>query len=167
MADLLECVLQIKALAETLHRVEELLRDAPPGRWVARPRPGTWAPVEVLAHLADTELFHGTRLRLMITGERPFLQPFEGAVLAERVRYLQWPPHLALERFRTRRAETLDLLSSCSAEDLARGGVHPVRGEISVADLVALMLAHDTDHVAQMRERLGLTGGVGRSEREV
>jgi uncharacterized damage-inducible protein DinB len=167
MADLLECVLQIKALAETLHRVEELLRDAPPGRWVARPRPGTWAPVEVLAHLADSELFHGARLRLMITGERPFLQPFEGAALAERARYLEWPPHLALERFRTRRAETLDLLSSCSAEDLARVGVHPVRGEMSVADLVALMLAHDTDHVAQMRERLGLTRGVGRSEREV
>ncbi len=167
MADLLEAVLQIKALAETLHRVEELLRDAPPGRWAVRPLPGTWAPVEVLAHLADTELFHGTRLRLVLTGDRPFLQPFEGAVLAAYARYLEWPPRLALERFRTRRAETLELLSSCSAEDLARVGVHPVRGEMSVADLVALMLAHDTDHVGQMRERLGLTGGAGRSEREV
>jgi uncharacterized damage-inducible protein DinB len=166
MADLLECVLQIKALAETPSRLGELLRDAAPGRWAVRPRQGTWAPVEVLAHLADTELFHGTRLRLILTCERAFLQPFEGAVLAERARYLEWPPWLALERFAMRRRETLDLLSSCSAEDLARVGVHPVRGEMSVADLVALMLAHDTDHVGQMRERLGLAGGAGRSERE-
>ena len=166
MADLLECVLQIKALGETPARVEELVRAAPAARWAVRPRPGTWAPVEVLAHLADAELFHGTRLRLMLTSGRAFLQPFEGAQLAERARYLGWAPQLAFARFAGRRGETLDLLSSCSAEDLARVGVHPVRGEMSVADLVALMLAHDTDHVGQMRERLGLAGGAGRSERE-
>jgi uncharacterized damage-inducible protein DinB len=167
VADLLEAVLQIKALAETPRRVEELLRAADAKRWAVRPRPGTWAPVEVLAHLADTELFHGTRLRLMIINDRPFLQPFEGAVLAERARYLEWLPQLAFERFATRRRETLELLSSCSASELDRLGVHEKRGEMSVADLVALMLAHDTDHVGQMRERLGLAGAGSRPQREV
>jgi hypothetical protein len=31
---------------------------------------------------------------------------------------------------------------------------------MSVADLVALMLAHDTDHVGQIRQRLGLEAHV-------
>jgi len=45
---------------------------------------------------------------------------------------------------------------SCSAEDLERVGLHPLRREVTIADLVAIMLAHDTDHIGQMRERLGL-----------
>jgi len=167
VADLLEALLQVKALAETPKRVAELARQAPPEAWAHRPRPGVWAPVEVLAHLADTELFHGTRLRLMITNERPFLQPFEGARLAERAGYLEWPPQLALERFTTRRAETLELLSGCTANELDRVGMHEKRGEMSVADLVALMLSHDTDHVGQMRERLGLAGIARDAEGEV
>jgi uncharacterized damage-inducible protein DinB len=167
MADLLEALVQIKALAETPPRVAALLRRAAPEAWTRRPRPGVWAAVEVLAHLADTELFYGTRVRLVVTGDRPFLQPFEGAILAERAGYISWPPAVAFERFRTRRAETLELLSGCSATELERVGVHPARGEISVADLVALMLAHDTDHVGQIRERLGLEPPADRSEAKV
>jgi len=158
MADLLEALVQIKALAETPPRVARLLRLAPPDAWTRRTDLGVWAPVEVLAHLADAELFFATRTRLVLTSERPFLQPFRGAVLAELAGYISWPPAVAFERFRSRRVETLELLSSCSAAGLARVGVHPVRGEMSVADLVALALAHDTDHVGQIRERLGTDG---------
>lgn len=156
MADLLEALLQIKALAETPPRVEALVRAGAAERWARRPGPQVWAPVEVLAHLADSELFFGIRVRQVLTLERPPLQPFDGAALAERARYLSWPPALALERFRTRRRETIELLSGCSAPELARVGAHPVRGEVSVADLVALALAHDTDHVAQIRQRLAV-----------
>jgi hypothetical protein len=156
MADLLEALIQIKALAETPLRLEHLMGRAAREAWARRPRPEVWAPVEVLAHLADTELFYGTRVRLILTGDRPFLQPFQGAILAERARYLEWRPELALERFRTRRAETIELLSGCSAAELEMVGVHPARGEISVADIVSLALAHDTDHVGQIRERLRL-----------
>jgi uncharacterized damage-inducible protein DinB len=158
VADLLEALVQIKALAETPPRVAQLLRLAPRDAWSRRPNPGVWAPVEVLAHLADAELFFGIRTRLVLTSERPFLQPFQGAVLAELAGYISWPLAVAFDRFRSRRAETLELLSSCSAAGLARVGVHPARGEMSVADLVALALAHDTDHVGQMRERLGIKG---------
>jgi uncharacterized damage-inducible protein DinB len=158
MADLLEALVQIKALAETPPRVARLLRLAPPDAWTRRPDPGVWAPVEVLAHLADAELFLATRTRLVLTSERPFLQPFQGAALAELAGYLSWSPVVAFERFRTRRAETLELLSGCSAAGLVQVGVHPVRGEITVADLVALALAHDTDHVGQMWQRLGIEG---------
>jgi uncharacterized damage-inducible protein DinB len=164
MTDLLEALVQIRALATTPERVADLLRGSPPEAWRRRPAPAVWAPVEVLAHLADSELVLGTRVRAILSAERPFLQPFQGAALAERARYLAWPPERALERFRTRRAETVELLSSCSAAELERVGVHPLRGETSVADLVALALAHDTDHVGQIRERLRLSAAAGRGD---
>jgi hypothetical protein len=78
------------------------------------------------------------------------------ARLAERARYFDWPLPVAAERFERRRRENLELLETCSAEDLGRTGIHPSRGRITVADMVAVMLAHDADHVGQIRSRLGL-----------
>lgn len=57
MADLLECLLQLKALVETPRRFAELASHAERSRWYRQPTPEVWAAVEVLAHLADTELF--------------------------------------------------------------------------------------------------------------
>ena len=48
-------------------------------------------------------------------------------------------------QFRERRAATVAVLERCSAEQLGRIGLAPSRGPLTVADLVALMLAHDTD----------------------
>jgi uncharacterized damage-inducible protein DinB len=156
MTDVLECLVQIRALAETPRRTAALVSAAPPGRWRARPGPGVWAPLEVLAHLADAELFHGVRLRLVLTAERPLLAAYDQEALARRAAYLDWPIAMAQARFAARRAESLEMLSACSALDLGRVGIHARRGEITLADLVALMLAHDTAHVGQMRARLGL-----------
>ena len=154
MADLLECVIQIKALGETIPRLDELLRRHPIPLWLARPADGVWSPAEVAAHLADTELFFGTRLRLILTAEQPPLEPVDQDRLAARAAYREWPPLLALSRLRTRRLENLELLESCSADELARLGRHPRRGVLSVADLVADALAHDTVHTGQIRDRL-------------
>lgn len=156
MADLLECVIQIKGLADTPRRLVETAARVSEDRWRVRPAPGVWAPIEVLAHLADQELVHGARLRAMLTLDRPPLQQVDGGKLASRAHYLGWPLAVALDRFRRRREETVELLDGCSAEDLGRYGLHPSRGPMTVADLVAVMLAHDTDHVGQIRRRLGL-----------
>ena len=154
MADLLECVIQIKALGETIPRLDELLRRHPMALWRERPSDDAWSPAEVAAHLADAELFFGTRLRLILTREQPSLEPFDQERLAARAGYRDWPPLLALSRLRTRRLETLELLEGCSAAELARTGRHPQRGVLTVADLVADTLAHDTVHTGQIRERL-------------
>ncbi|MFH1177227.1 MAG: DinB family protein [Acidobacteriota bacterium] len=155
MADLLECLVQIRALKETPRRIAELLAGVTEEAWRRRPAAGVWAPVEVLAHLADVELLNGVRVRLMLTGAEPGLPLFDQEALAARARYLEWQPQFAFARFTARRAETLELLDGCSAAELERTGVHPRRGRMTVADLVALMLAHDTAHVGQLRERLG------------
>jgi hypothetical protein len=154
MADLLECVIQIKALAETIPRLDELLRRHSMPLWLERPAADVWSPAEVAAHLADSELFFGTWLRLILTAERPHLEGFDESRLAQRAAYRDWPPLLALSRLRTRRLENLELFESCSAEELGRAGRHPQRGVVTVADLVALTLAHDTTHVGHIRDRL-------------
>lgn len=122
MADLLECLLQLKALVETPRRFAELASHAERSRWYRRPTPEVWAAVEVLAHLADTELFFGTRVRLVLTADRPVLTPFDQEALSTRAGYLSWPVETALERFSVRRGDNLELLGSCDASELGRVG---------------------------------------------
>ncbi len=159
MADVLECLAQIRALAETVPRLAVLVHGTPVERWRDRPAPDVWAPIEVLAHLADFELVYGARLLGMISADRPHLQAIDPAALARRLGYLERAPAAELARFAARRADALAVLRSCSAVDLERNGLHARRGVITVADLVAGMLAHDTSHVGQIRQRLADTLG--------
>lgn len=122
MADLQECLVQMKALAETARRLHNLAQGADPTEWILKPAPTTWAPIEVLAHLADAELFFATRLRLPLTAERPSLEAWDEAALANRSNYLAWPLERALARCAERRESNLELLHTCSAEELARVG---------------------------------------------
>lgn len=156
MADLLECLLQLKGLAETPHRLEKLLAESAARRWAVRPAPGVWAPVEVAAHLADTELMYGARIRLVLTADRPRLASYDQVRLAERAGYLAWRPGTAVARFAARRADNVELLETCNAPELERVGIHAERGAVSIADIVATLLAHDIDHLGQIRQRLGL-----------
>lgn len=154
MADLLECLIQIKALAETPSRIEKLISDSNQDAWTIRPNEKQWAGVEIVAHLTDCELLFAVRLRSFLTQDRPILAMFNPEVLAGRALYLNWMLSQTSDRFRRRRSETIELLSSCTAEELAKVGVHPRRGEMTLADMVAVMLAHDTDHIGQIRQRL-------------
>jgi hypothetical protein len=113
-----------------------------------------WAPIEVLAHLADLELVYAARLRAMVRIDEPALQTVDQEALAQLADYIHWPVADALARFSSRRYDTLELLRGCSAAELSRYGRHPRRGLITVADQVAIMLAHDTSHVGQIRQRL-------------
>ena len=128
MADLLECLAQIRALAETSPRLAALVGAADDERWHARPETAVWAPVEVLAHLADLELIYAARLRAMLTIDEPVLQTVDQEALAQLADYIHWPVADALARFVARRHDTLELLRSCSAAELERRGRHPRRG---------------------------------------
>ena len=159
MADLLECVIQIKALAETVPRLAALADRVADDRWRAVSAPGVPAPIEVVGHLADEELDFHAELRAMLAADVTRPERTAGAAPAGSSPYLTWPVVAVIDRFRRRRAGTLARLNACSADELGRLGCHPSRGAMTVADLVAVMLAHDTDHVGQIRERLGLLPG--------
>jgi SepF-like predicted cell division protein (DUF552 family) len=54
------------------------------------------------------------------------------------------------QAFSWRREAVVRRLEACSADDLNRVGFEPSRGPMIVADLVALMLAHDTDQLGRL-----------------
>jgi hypothetical protein len=158
MADLLECLLQIKGLRESADRMSALVAGADAARWHERPGPQAPTAAELLTRLAELEVVHGTALRLCLTAGASIMPFVDEQAFLQMARFHQWSSGEALACFLARRAENLDILDRCTADDLARQGTHPVRRHPTVADLVAVMLASDFEHLGDMRRALGGQG---------
>lgn len=49
--------------------------------------PGKWAVVEVVQHLADTEMVYGYRMRMILAHQEPEIQGYDQDLWAERLHY--------------------------------------------------------------------------------
>ncbi len=149
MADLLECLIQIKGVADTPRRLAARAADVCSGAVSAADAERRVR--EVTMRLAAAEMVYRDCLSMMLTVERPALPALPGSHPAAAA------PLSAAEAaavFAARRADTVQVLERCSAEQLNRIGIEPSRGAMTVADLVALMLAHDTDSLGGLVARL-------------
>lgn len=115
---------------------------------------GGWSPATVVRHLADAELVYAYRLRLVLTGDTPWLSAFDEAAWAERLADVDRDLREVLDRFRVLRDANLRLLAGVTPEEWDRRGVHADRGELTLAAIVEVLAEHDRDHLQQIRRSL-------------
>ncbi len=113
-------------------------------------REGKWSIVQVLQHLADSEMVWAWRVRLILAQDRPPLTGYDQDQWAERLRYDQADVLDALELFDVVRRANLRLVERASPDDLKRVGVHVERGDESLAHLLRLNAGHDLLHLRQI-----------------
>ncbi|MBI1846434.1 MAG: DinB family protein [Candidatus Rokubacteria bacterium] len=119
-----------------------------------RPDPKNWAAKEVVCHLRDTEEFFMVRFESIMAMDDPKFLGAHPDRWAEERQYLRNDAAAALAAFRTRRQESLDYLKKLAPGDLRRGGIHPVRGRMTIDDFVGLMAWHDDNHIDQLKRAL-------------
>src|SRR5258708_365590 len=56
----------LKVQAATASKIERLVKNVPRAKLKMRPAPGKWSVAEILAHLADTEIVGGYRMRSIL-----------------------------------------------------------------------------------------------------
>jgi hypothetical protein len=113
-------------------------------------KPGKWSVVEVLQHLADTEMMYGVRGRLVLSEERPVIVGYDQDRWASLFRYHDASPELAMAELRALRAANLLVWRAAGPAELARVGLHSERGEESLGLMLRLMAAHDLVHQRQI-----------------
>ena len=111
--------------------------------------------IEVIQHLADSDLVAGFRIRMMLTEDRPILQSYDQDRWASELRYREMPLAQALDQLRGLRAANLALWSNLTPEQSERVGLHAERGPESVGHVIRLMAAHDLVHRRQIDRILG------------
>ena len=123
-------------------------------------REGKWSVAEVCAHLADSELVWGYRLRRVLAEERPKIIGYDQDLWADRLRYREARLADSLATFAALRTANLRLVRATTPADMGRVGVHTERGEESVAHMLKLYAAHDLVHLRQI-ERIKKAVGAG------
>jgi hypothetical protein len=118
--------------------------------------PGKWSMIEVMQHLADTELVYGYRVRTTLATPGAPIIGYDQDVWARTLRYRDATFAEAMEQMRILRRINLRLLKSLSEEELDRFGMHSERGRESVRQVIRLTGGHDLVHRRQL-ERIKKT----------
>ena len=113
-------------------------------------KPGKWSVLQVVQHLADSDLVWAYRVRRILADDRPTISGYDQDLWAERLRYADARLEDALEQFAAVRRANLRLLRALEPDQWSRVGIHSERGEESVAHLTKLYAAHDLVHLRQI-----------------
>ncbi len=112
--------------------------------------PGKWCVVEIVQHLADSDLVFGYRARMIVAEDRPPLSGYDQDRWAAVLRYRDVTLASALEQLGALRGANLEMLARLEPSQLERVGLHSERGPESLGHLLKLMAAHDLVHRRQI-----------------
>jgi hypothetical protein len=145
-------------LRETARELRGLTADQPEDVLRRPERAGTWSAVEILQHLADSDLVWAYRLRVVVSEDRPTLSGYDQDAWASHLRYREVNPQDALQQFELLRRLNLQVLDSLPPKEMARVGLHNERGEESLEQMVRLYAGHDLVHLRQLKRVLAAAG---------
>ena len=144
-----------------LERTPSVLRallEGLPESWThASDEAGTWSAFDVVGHL-----IHGEKTdwiprarHILEKGESEPFTPFDREAMFRESRGKTMEALLTeLEQLRRENVRALRALR-LSAEDLARRGLHPELGTVTLAQHLATWTAHDLGHLRQIAQTLG------------
>jgi hypothetical protein len=144
----------LKTQSATAKKLEGLVRRAPAPKLRKRPAPDKWSVVEILAHLADTEIAVGWRIRSILGAPGTPIQAFDQDAWAAAGNYAKRDPRKSIEQFRAVRDANLALYKSLSPEQWKHFGMHAERGEESLQRILHMMAGHDINHISQIEKIL-------------
>ncbi len=149
----------VALLAATPGRIAGLVKGVPRARLDRRPRPGAWSITEILAHLADTEIVQGFRLRHILGKNGTEIQSFDQDAWAAAFSYADHDPDLSLKAYLTDRERTVKLLGSLKPEQWDCYGMHAERGRETVTRVAQMTAGHDINHMRQIEAILEGSAG--------
>jgi hypothetical protein len=140
----------VKLMAAQPARLERAVRGLSRAQLNRQPRPGKWSIQEIVAHLADTELVYGWRLRMMLAQPGLPIQPTDQDLWAKRLGYQRQPTSKLLKQLRVLRESNVRLLRWAPRKWWSRYGVHLQRGKENVTRTVEMWAGHDVNHLNQI-----------------
>jgi hypothetical protein len=146
---------RIQRLTRTAEELAAAIRGQSDAVLSRRPDAKNWAAKEVVCHLRDAEEAFGGRFEQILAMDTdPTLGGPNADRIAEERQYLRNDAGEALAAFRRRRGETLEVFGKLTPAQWDKGGLHPVRGRITLDGFLTLMAWHDDNHLDQLRRAL-------------
>jgi DinB superfamily len=144
----------LKLQAAAPARLAKLLKGVTPAKARKRPAPGKWSIAEIVAHIADTELVGGYRIRAILGEPGTQIIGFDQDVWVTALHYDKRDLKKSFEQYRMLREANLALLKSLAPEQWKHHGMHNERGPETVETIVKMFAGHDINHIQQIERIL-------------
>jgi len=149
----------LKVQRATAARLKKAIQSLSAKQLKWHPEPGKWSIAEILAHLADTEIVAGWRLRSVLGANGTTIQPFDQDSWAAAFEYNKRDAKRSLEFFRIMRENNLSMLREIHPEKWDNYGMHLERGKETIAHLTRMFAGHDVNHALQVERIAGQLKG--------
>jgi hypothetical protein len=139
-------------LSRTPRTLHSLLHDLPDDWVFPNEGPDTWSPFDVLGHLIHGEETDWIpRARMIIEhGEHRAFEPFDRFAMFEKSRGRSLAELLTtFEQLREKSLQDLERLN-LTPEMLAKRGMHPELGVVTLSQLLSTWVVHDLGHIGQI-----------------
>lgn len=124
-----------------------------PEQVLARPIAGKWSTIEVVSHLADTEIYFTDRIERTIALERPLLIGVDERPYPSRLNYQAFDLDEQLALFTALRRHGSRILRMLPAEAWLRTAVHSETGLVTLRQLVQQTARHFRHHLPFIAEK--------------
>jgi len=131
-------------------RLARLTRGLTRAELYRRPSPGKWSIAEIAAHLADSELIIGHRIRIIFAAPGAPIANYDQDFWATRGIYTRQRVGDSLAEFTLLRRKNLRLLRMMPRRLWRNYGRHELRGPESIRRIVQLYAGHDLNHLQQV-----------------
>jgi hypothetical protein len=144
----------VAILRRTPATLTALLRGLPEAWTTSTEGPDTWSAYDIVGHLLhgeEADWIARARIILEQGEQRPF-DSFNRTAMFEQ--YQGFSLDQLLAAFAQARANNLATLDELhiTPEQLARTGMHPALGTVTLSQLLATWVAHDLNHIGQIVE---------------
>ena len=144
----------LKLQAAAPARLAKLLKGVSTAKARKRPAPGKWSIAEIVAHIADTELVGGYRIRAILGQPGTPVIGFDQDVWVTALHYEKRDLKKSFDQYRALREANMALLKSLTPEQWKHVGMHNERGPESVETIVKMFAGHDLNHFQQIERIL-------------
>ncbi|MCY2974136.1 MAG: cupin domain-containing protein [Planctomycetota bacterium] len=137
------CVLELSQAVEGL-TTDELK---------ARPIPGKWSTLEVVCHLADTDIYFTDRIERTLALDNPLLMGVDERPYPDKLQFQEQFIEEELELMTILRRRTARILRRQPDAVWDRTGVHSTAGVVTLRDLVEKAIGHVLHHLPFIAEK--------------
>jgi hypothetical protein len=140
--------------AATAKKLERIIEGLPTNKLRKRPTPDKWSVSEILAHLADSEIVLGFRMRFILGAPGTPITAVDQDAWVTSGHYEKRDPRKSVEQFRAFREANLALLKTLTPQQWKHYGMHSERGQETIERMVLLYAGHDLNHLQQIERIL-------------
>jgi hypothetical protein len=144
--------------AATAKKLQRIIKGQPTAKLRKRPAPDKWSVGEIVAHLADSEIVLGFRMRSILAAPGTPIAAVDQDSWVTSGHYEKRDPRKSVEHFRVFREANLALLKSLTPQQWKHHGMHSERGQETIEHIVRLYAGHDINHLQQIERILSEKG---------